>query len=226
VTASGIRFIRQLALPAICLLALTAEAQTRYVSDEVVITFRRGPGSEFAIIRNLTSGDSVEVLEELDDDEGYARVRLPDGTEGWVLTRYLQDEPTAALRLETATRELTRSNRDAAGLEAEVARLSGELEQTQAALDAALGRADGLQTELRDVRSASASALETRNRNESLSLEVAGLTEEVRNAEAQISQLQSRNRQSWFVIGAAVLFGGIVIGLVAPSLRRSRRSSW
>ena len=220
------RRLRRLGLPVLWLLALSAEAQTRYVSDEVVITFRRGPGTEYAITRNLTSGDSVEVLEERAEEEGYARVRLPDGTEGWVLARYLQDEPTAALRLEAATRELTRSDRDAAALEAEVARLTGELEQTQGALEETLGRSEGLEAELGDVRSASASALETRSRNESLSLEVSDLTEQLRNAEAQASQLQSRNRQSWFIVGAAVLFGGIVIGLVAPSLRRSRRSSW
>lgn len=217
---------RCLGLMVLCLCALAGQAQTRYVTDEVVITFRRGPGSEFAITRNLTSGDSVEVLEESGGEEGYTRVRLADGTEGWVLTRYLQAEPTAALRLQAATRDLTRLDGDTAALEAEVARLSAELVQAEEALEATVGRAENLEDELGDVRSASASALETRSRNESLSLEVSGLTEALRNAEAEISQLQSRNRQSWFIVGAAVLFGGIVIGLVAPSLRRSRRSSW
>jgi len=207
------------------LCALAAEAQTRYVVDSIVITFRTGPGSEYTVARNLTSGDRVEVLEEL-VEEGYTRVRLPDGAEGWVLSRYLQPEPTAALRLESATRALTDSDREAATLDGELARLGDELARTRDALDEAERRAAGLQGELTDIRSASASALETRNRNESLALEVSNLTAELRNAEAEISQLNSRNRQSWFIIGAAVLFGGIVIGLVAPSLRRSRRSSW
>ena len=70
--------------------ALPAQAQTRYVSDKLVITFRTGPGNQFNIVRNLTSGNRVEVLEEL-ADEGYTHVRLPDGSEGYVLTQYLQD---------------------------------------------------------------------------------------------------------------------------------------
>jgi SH3 domain protein len=38
--------------------------------------------------------------------------------------------------------------------------------------------------------------------------------------------LSGRNNQSWFLVGAGVLFGGVVIGLIAPSLRRKRRSDW
>jgi SH3 domain protein len=205
--------------------ALPAQAQTRYVSDKLVITFRTGPGNQFNIVRNLTSGNRVEVLEEL-ADEGYTHVRLPDGSEGYVLTQYLQDEPTAELRLATATRDLQRAQQSAADLGQRADGLEAELSRTQAALEEAQMRADSLDTELADVRSASADALATRDRNESLSVEVSDLTGELRNAEAELSELRSRNRQSWFIIGAAVLFGGIVIGLVAPSLRRSRRSSW
>jgi SH3 domain protein len=45
-------------------------------------------------------------------------------------------------------------------------------------------------------------------------------------ANREIDELRRREQQNWFIIGAAVLFGGIVIGLVAPTLRRKRRSSW
>jgi SH3 domain protein len=43
---------------------------------------------------------------------------------------------------------------------------------------------------------------------------------------ADNARLGSRNNQNWFVVGAAVLLAGIVVGLVAPSLRRKRRSDW
>lgn len=215
-------------LGAICLfvcVVLPAQAQTRYVSDKLVITFRTGPGNQYNITRNLTSGNRVEVLEDLADGT-YTHVRLPDGSEGYVLTQYLQDEPTAELKLATATRELQQARQSAADLGERADGLEAELSRTQAALEEAQMRADSLDAELADVRSASTDALATRDRNESLSVEVSDLTGELRNAEAELSELRSRNRQSWFIIGAAVLFGGIVIGLVAPSLRRSRRSSW
>jgi SH3 domain protein len=40
------------------------------------------------------------------------------------------------------------------------------------------------------------------------------------------ARLARRNDQNWFIVGAAVLLAGIVIGLVAPTLRRKRRSDW
>jgi SH3 domain protein len=206
-------------------LAVAAQAQTRYVSDTLVITLRTGPSSQNAIIRNLTSGARVEVLEEL-PDEGYTQVRLADGEQGWVLTQYLQDEPTAALRLATATRELAGATTSAESFEEQATRLEAELEVTRQALQESQSLAEGLQAELTDIRSASASALETREQNERLANRVTNLTAEADLADMEIRELRSRNRQSWFVVGASVLFGGIVIGLVAPSLRRKRRSSW
>jgi len=200
-----------------------AEAQTRYVSDSIVITFRSGPSTDNAVTRNLTSGDRVELLEEL-TEEGYSRVRLEDGAEGWVLSRYLQPEPTAARRLAAAEADLASARARAAELEQGAAELDSELQATAEALGAAESRADRLGAELADVRRASAEALETRARNEELELQIARLRSEA--AMAEIDDSRRRERQNWFIVGAAVLFGGIVIGLVAPSLRPKRKSSW
>jgi len=210
---------------ALLMIGAAAEAQDRYVSDRLVITFRTGPGSEYAINRNLTSGDRVELLEE-GEAEGYSRVRLPDGAEGWVLTRYLQSEPTANLELEGVTRELEAERRRADDLARQLAESNASLAETSAALDASQSSATQMNAELADIRSASASAIETRDENEDLRLQVDELTADAQVAAMEIDELRRRERQNWFVIGAAVLLGGVIIGLVAPSLRPRRRSSW
>jgi SH3 domain protein len=219
------KHIQLVGLLGLLLLAFTAEAQTRYVSDELVITLRTGPSNQNAIIRNLTSGARVEVLEN-NDDGSYARVRLTDGVEGWVLTQYLQDEPTDSLRLATAARELADAARRAADFEDQATELEAELATTREALSQSQAYAEGIEAQLADIRSASASAIETREQNERLATRVSNLTAAADLADMEIRELRSRNRQSWFIVGASVLFGGIVIGLVAPSLRRKRRSSW
>jgi SH3 domain protein len=219
------KHIQLVGLLGLLLLAFTAEAQTRYVSDELVITLRTGPSNQNAIIRNLTSGARVEVLEN-NDDGSYARVRLTDGVEGWVLTQYLQDEPTDSLRLATAARELADAARRAADFEDQATELEAELATTREALSQSQAYAEGIEAQLADIRSASASAIETREQNERLAARVSNLTAAADLADMEIRELRSRNRQSWFIVGASVLFGGIVIGLVAPSLRRKRRSSW
>lgn len=200
-------------------------AQTLYVSDDLVITFRTGPGPEFAVTRNLSSGDRVEVLEDLPED-GYSRVRLEDGSEGWVLTRYLQPEPTAGLRLENVSRELSAARQRATELEQRVTELESGLESTTEALTESQTSAGQMDAELAEIRAASANALQTRRENESLRRQVDELTSQVQVAAMEIDELRRRERQNWFIIGAAVLLAGVIIGLVAPSLRPKRRSSW
>lgn len=210
---------------ALALCGSVADAQTRYVSDQLVITFRSGPGSQFAVSRNLTTGDRVEILEEL-TDEGYARVRLQDGSEGWVLSRYLQPEPPAQLQLEGATRELAAERQRADALDQRLSELDANLSATSDALNASESSAEQLNEELADIRSASASAIQTRQRNEELRRQIDELTSAAQVAAMEIDELRRRERQNWFIIGAAVLLGGVIIGLVAPSLRPKRKSSW
>jgi SH3 domain protein len=142
------------------------------------------------------------------------------------LTQYLQDEPTASVRLATATQQLADASRRAAEFEDRATELEAELTATRDALSQLQTDAGGLESQLADIRSASASAIETREQNERLATRVTNLTAAADLADMEIRELQSRNRQSWFIVGASVLFGGIVIGLIAPSLRRKRRSSW
>jgi len=44
-------------------IAALAEAETRYVTDRTQVELRRGPSTEYRILRYLEAGDLVEVLE-------------------------------------------------------------------------------------------------------------------------------------------------------------------
>lgn len=214
---------------ALCVLAFMAatavNAQTRYVDDELIITLRTGPSNQNSIIRTLESGERVEVLE--DNGEGYSRVRVAgDGGEGWVLSQYLSEQPIAADRLSQARRELESANRRLTELEERASMLSADLESTRSELATAEAENERLTAELDEIRSASANALSLRDQNESLRRRVNDVSQQLETARMINAELQSRTRQNWFVVGAGVLLGGIVIGLVAPSLRRRRRTNW
>ena len=90
-----------LATVALCIapgLAL-AQSNDRWISDQFEVTLRTGKSTQQSIIRLLPSGTKVTVLEE-DEESGYTRVRTSDGTEGWLLTRYLMSSQTARLQLD------------------------------------------------------------------------------------------------------------------------------
>jgi SH3 domain protein len=203
-----------------------AQGQTRYVTDRTLIELRRGPSTEYLILRTLEAGDAVDVLEQ-DEDNGYTRVRVrADGTEGWVLTRYLVSEPIARERLAAAERNLATARERLKELEEQVGTLTAELGTTKTDLEQTRSKSGEVSKELADIRSAAANVVEIRDQNESLRQRLVQRDREVEDLTRQNSEYASRNNQNWFIVGAGVLLGGIVIGLIAPSLRRKRRSDW
>jgi SH3 domain protein len=209
-----------------CLLfAVAAHGQTRYVSDKLSVELRRGPSTEYLILRNLDSGAAVEVLEQ--NGEGYSRVRVPDqGTEGWVLTRFLSNETSARDRLAVAERSLSNARGRVTELEQQAAALTSELSKTKTELEQTRANHGEVSQELASIKTAAANVVEIRDQNESLRQKVTDRERQVEQLTAENAALSGRSSQNWFIVGAGVLLGGIVIGLVAPSLRRKRRSDW
>jgi SH3 domain protein len=200
-------------------------AQTRYVTDELVITVRTGPTTQNAIIESLNTGDSVTVLEE-DADAGYMRVRTESGAEGWALSRYLVDAPVARDRLSGAESELAQARETLTDLRAQVADLTDRLDSTTSRMEEAETAATSLNEELVDMRSVSANAVTIRDQNESLRRRLNERDALVDRLTTENAALASRSDREWFVLGAGVLVAGIVLGLIIPSLKRKRRRDW
>ena len=207
-------------------LELLAQAQTRYVTDRTIVEIRRGPSTEYLILRNLEAGERVEVLEQ-NEEAGYSRVRVADqGTEGWILTRFLSAEPIARERLAVAERGLAAARERVTALEGQTAELTRDLTATRAELQQTQTNHGNVSKELTDIRTAAANVVEIRDRNTRLQQTLIERERQVEELTAENARLAGRSNQNWFVVGAAVLLAGIVIGLVAPSLRRKRRSDW
>ena len=133
---------------------LLAQAQTRYVSDRTIVELRRGPSTEYLILRNLEAGERVDVLEQ-DEAAGYSRVRVADqGTEGWILTRYLTSEPIARERLGVAERNLAAARERVTALEAQTAEQSRDLAATRTYLEQSRTSQGAVSRELAENRTA------------------------------------------------------------------------
>lgn len=207
-------------------LAASAQAQTRYVSDRQNLEIRRGPSTEHAILRWLEPGNEVQVLEQ-DQQSGWSRVRVLDqGTEGWILTRFLMDERSARDRLAAAERNLAAARDRVAALEAQSREVGANLGSTRSELEQTRASHATVSQELANLRTAAANVVEIRDQNTSLQQRLAERDREVEVLTTENARLAGRNSQNWFIVGASVLLAGIVIGLVAPTLRRRRRSDW
>jgi SH3 domain protein len=83
-----------------------ARAQEAWVRDEVQLNLRTGPGNQYRITGAIRTGDAVRILERGD---GWTKVALSDGRDGWVPAGFLDEEPPATLRvarLEDRSQEL------------------------------------------------------------------------------------------------------------------------
>jgi SH3 domain protein len=64
-------------------------ADTRYVSDELIISVRDGQSQDDNVLGYIKTGTAVEVLEE---KGRYLRIKIEDGLEGWVQAQYIIPE--------------------------------------------------------------------------------------------------------------------------------------
>lgn len=202
-----------------------ALAETAYVSDRLEITLRTGTSTQHSIVRMLPSGARLEVL-ETDAASGYTRVRTADGTEGWVLSRYLMERPAARDQLGAATERASSMELRASDLGAQVEALTGERNELQAQRDGLEAEVADLRAELDRVRRVSASSLELDQSNRELRTRVAATDQENARLRSEIAELKRNTQRNWFLAGAGVLLLGLVLGLVLPRIRWRRRSGW
>jgi SH3 domain protein len=204
---------------------LTAQAQTtRYVSDELEIMMRNGQGVKFAIKRVLKSGTKLQVLET--DPTGYSKVKTSGGTEGWVLTRLLSNQPSARNRL-------AHSQQKVANLELEIAKYKEEIQALSTQNSSASGEnlslketAQRLSKELDDLRRTASNAVALNDENRKLKEQLQQIDNQMQSLIIENSSLTESDAKRWFLIGAAVLFLGLVLGLILPRLRIQKKNSW
>jgi len=84
-------------------------ADTRYVSDRIIISVRDGQDQNAAVLGYLETAAPVEILEEKGD---FLRIRTEDGIEGWVRTQYIVSEKPKALIIDNLKNEIEALNKE------------------------------------------------------------------------------------------------------------------
>ena len=207
------------------LISFTAGAQEAWVSDQFEVMLRTGPSTSNAIERVLRSGTALEVL-ETDSEAGYARVRTTAGTEGWVLSRYLMNEPSAREQLERLTGQLTNATNTSSSVAQQLDAVRSEYNTANNRI-AVLEREKGsLEKELAEIKRTAANVLAIDKQNKDLRDQLATTEIEVSTLEQANRELTGQATRYWFMTGAAVLIVGIILGLWLPRIRWQKRSRY
>ena len=202
-----------------------AHAEPAWVSDQFEIMLRTGPSTSNAIQLMIGSGTQVDVLER-DPESGYSRVRTTGGTEGWVLTRYLMGEPAAREQLEQLTAELTTATARGSSMGSQLSAIKNEYDKATSRIATLESEKQKLQKELDGIKRTAADVLAIDSQNKELRQQLTDAEIKASTLEQQNESLTKQTTRTWFITGALVLFGGIVLGLVLPRLRFQRRSRY
>ena len=199
-----------------------AQARTVWVDDQIYLPLRSGAGTQYRIVQNaMPSGTPLEVL-EVDND--YTRVRTSRGNEGWVANQYLSDEPIAADLLEGVREELQRTRRKLNELQAELTEVTNERDNLRNEESNLSSRTEELQTELDRIKSVAADSLNLERRNRELVEENQKLSDDLEVLTAENHRLEANKESDFMLLGAGLVFGGVLLALIIPMLKPTRKT--
>ena len=207
------------------LLPLAALAETRYVTDQFEITLRTGSSVSNSIIAMLKSGQAVRLIEE-DVTTKYSLVETRDGKQGYVLSRYLDRQPSGREQLATlrSTSDEQKKLIEQQRNELEQHRLAKQndallIEQLQTALKET-------ENELNNLREATRDTVRILKQNESLQNRINELDSRIQVLSSENTSYKDRTAMDWFVRGAAVSLIAFLIGILVTRIRWKKRDSW
>ncbi len=200
---------------------VSAYSQTWYIKPSSEIPLRRGQGTDYKILAVLPDGTAVTLIEENDP---WAKVSTPEGTEGWVLKRYLtQDMPlhdlveTLQQKNDTLKEELSDLQQKNEELARQQKTLEEELDKNNKELAETKKNYTSLREDTANVISIKEELIQTQETNESLQ-------QELKKVSTSYEQLKSGQNVQWFLAGGGTLIFGCIVGMLF-SRSKKRRSS-
>ena len=212
-------------------------ADTRYVSDRLIISVRDGQNQDAAVLGYIETGTPVAILEEKED---LFKIRTEDGIEGWVRAQYIVSEKPKALIIENLKNEIMSLNKEFENLKNGQASASNTLSKTKKMYQkkieeleeevninqkfAAKAKSDFIQLDKKytNLLKHSKNTEELISQVDKLKKLNAELNTEVKSLRKDQKNPLKSNRIQSFIAGAGVLLFGFILGGSARKKKRSR----
>jgi SH3 domain protein len=188
-------------------------AESAYIVDVIRVSVRSGPGADQKPVGLVESGNAVEVLKP---GEEWSLIRMANGVEGHVQSRYLTQTQPVKFRYDQLQEKQKALTAQAAAVAEDNTRLKADVERLTAAqkeLEAVRAEFDRFRLEAADVTALKA-------RHDAAAAELAASRQRVADLEAQPAEILTLGNLYWFLGGAGVLLAGFLTGF---SVKRQRR---
>ena len=201
-------------------------AETRYVSDELIISVRDGQNQDDNVLGHIRTGTAVDVLEE---KGRYLRIKTEDGLEGWVQAQYIISEKPNARIIEDLRNEINEQNTLSDKLlakkaiyEVRIRELEQEVNINQKNTEKAKSELIELNKKYKNLLSNSENTDELIKKLEKSKQLDSKLKSEISNLKKGSQNPLKSNMTQPFLAGAGVLIVGFILGGLARSRKRSK----
>ena len=212
-------------------------AETRYVSDQLIISVRNGPNQDDNVLGYIRTGTVVDVLEER---ERYLRIKTEDGLDGWVQAQYIIPEKPDGRIIEDLRNEINELNKKIEFLKNEEGTLSDKLLAKKQINEAKIKELEKeLNISQKNTAKLNNDLIELDNKYKKLLSNTENTDELIRKLEKsekldsklknEISNLkkdiQAPRKSSIikpFLAGAGVFFVGFILGAITKRKKRSK----
>ena len=199
----------------------------QYVSDDLTIPMRSGTTTAHKILKFLNSGMALEIIEFSDDKKHALVVPIDDVSKtGWVETSLLMVNKSARDQLEAANKKNHSIKEKLTEIKKQLAvsqNLNSELQNVQAQLESKI---QNLQSTLTRLRENASDPIRIADENEQLKQQLASAKIKAEELTQENIILGDQNIKQWFVIGAVVSIGSLILGILLTRIRWKKKESW
>lgn len=212
-------------------------AETRYVSDQLIISVREGPNQDDNVLGYIRTGTAVDVLEE---KERYLRIKTEDGLEGWVQAQYIISEKSNGRIIEDLRNEINGLNKKIEFLKNEEITLSDKLlakkqinetkiKELEKELNISQENTAKLKNDLLELDKKYKKLLSNTENTDELIRKLekskkldSNLKNEISNLKKEIQTPRKSSIIKPFLAGAGVFFVGFILGAITKRKKRSK----
>ena len=199
-----------------------ASAAKLYVSDTTLETIlRTGPGVTYRINASVEVGTQVTLLKE---DKDWANVALADGRTGWILKKYLSEEPPRRIVAEKLAAENKTLRAEINQLSRGKQELMGELSKLKKELDGGKRELTLVRQEYETLKKGATEYLSLKSAFAEATAEAKEVKEKLQDMQQGYSDLKTSTAIQWFLAGVGALMFGWVLGFIMSRTRRRRAS--
>ncbi len=197
--------------------ACPVRAEQMYINDTIKITLRSGPGTDHKILEMVNTGDPVKRIRA---EKDWSLVKMGNGTEGWVLNRFLSPELPKGIRLQILEKKYAALESFSKNPIEENIRLKEENQVLSEKVSALETQLDKLTADHENLKTGAADYLNLKDVHKRTVARLSAQTEAFENMEEELSEIHKRQVFRWLLVGAGILLLGFIIGMGARKNHR------